>query len=282
MPLQAPPRRRAHRWRKPDPGPHLHRLPRPGGIARPAPTCVARSSPSVTIHRNPGVLSILAPKSLIWRENGSVAGNRRSRSQRSRISTGTPRSTTHDCRLCERVGSSVAFGRRVVVPPALEFMALHPQVQFDLSFEDRYTDPVAPGIDVAIRMGKLADSALGARYLGVNPWLLVASPGYLKGRPAPACAPDLRDHDALVYSRCSRATGCPSRKSTPCSRRRGACRPRCSPSSPSCTGVSPTAGGAGGTRRTEAGTRWARTMRELFAPVRELHAPRNRTVAGKP
>ena len=58
-----------------------------------------------------------------------------------------------------RIGSSVAFGRRIVVPLALEFMALHPQLRIDLSFDDRYTDLVAQGIDVAIRMGKLADSA---------------------------------------------------------------------------------------------------------------------------
>ena len=79
-----------------------------------------------------------------------------------------------------RVGTSVAFGRRVVVPLALEYMRRHPQVQLDLSFEDRYVDLIAQGIDVAIRMGKLADSSLGARYLGANPWFMVASPGYLK------------------------------------------------------------------------------------------------------
>src|SRR4029079_8077057 len=39
-----------------------------------------------------------------------------------------------------RIGTSTAFGRRVVVPLALEFMARHPQVQVDLSFEDRYVD----------------------------------------------------------------------------------------------------------------------------------------------
>ena len=48
-----------------------------------------------------------------------------------------------------RIGSSVAFGRRVLIPLALEFMAHNPQVQVDLSFEDRYTDLVANGIDVA-------------------------------------------------------------------------------------------------------------------------------------
>jgi len=99
-----------------------------------------------------------------------------------------------------RVGSSVAFGRRVVVPLALEFMALHPQLRVDLSFEDRYTDLVAQGIDVAIRLGKLADSSLGARFLGTNPWLMVASPKYLKKRGAPKRPADLSAHDALIYS----------------------------------------------------------------------------------
>lgn len=99
-----------------------------------------------------------------------------------------------------RVGSSVAFGRRVLVPLALEFMRHHPQLQVDLSFEDRYTDLVAQGIDVAVRMGKLADSTLGARFLGTNPWLMVASPRYLRRNEAPRRPPDLSAHEALIYS----------------------------------------------------------------------------------
>jgi len=99
-----------------------------------------------------------------------------------------------------RVGTSVAFGRRVVVPLALEYMRRHPQVQLDLSFEDRYVDLVAQGIDVAIRMGKLADSSLGARYLGTNPWAMVAAPGYLKKHGTPKRAQDLSAHVALIYS----------------------------------------------------------------------------------
>jgi len=99
-----------------------------------------------------------------------------------------------------RVGTSVAFGRRVVVPLALEYMRRHPQVQLDLSFEDRYVDLIAQGIDVAIRMGKLADSSLGARYLGANPWVMVASPAYLKKHGTPKRAQDLSAHVALIYS----------------------------------------------------------------------------------
>jgi DNA-binding transcriptional LysR family regulator len=99
-----------------------------------------------------------------------------------------------------RIGSSVAFGRRVVVPLVLEFMALHPQLRVDLSFEDRYTDLVAQGMDVAVRMGKLADSGLGARFLGVNPWLIVASPAYLARAGTPTSPADLEQHVALIYS----------------------------------------------------------------------------------
>jgi DNA-binding transcriptional LysR family regulator len=99
-----------------------------------------------------------------------------------------------------RVGTSVAFGLRVIVPMALDFMASHPQLQIDLSFEDRYTDLVAQGIDVAVRMGKLADSTLGARFLGMNPWLLAASPDYLKKHGTPNRPKDLVSHSALIYS----------------------------------------------------------------------------------
>ncbi|WP_332775413.1 LysR family transcriptional regulator [Polaromonas sp.] len=99
-----------------------------------------------------------------------------------------------------RIGTSVAFGRRVIVPLALDFMAKHPQVQVDLSFEDRYTDLVAQGIDVAVRMGKLADSTLGARFLGMNPWVLVASPKYLKKQGTPKRPAELSSHNALIYS----------------------------------------------------------------------------------
>src|SRR5688572_9161399 len=99
-----------------------------------------------------------------------------------------------------RVGSSVAFGRRALVPLALEFMRTNPQLQVDLSFEDRYTDLVAQGIDVAVRMGKLADSSLGARFLGTNPWLIVASSRYLKKAGSPRKPADLSAHEALIYS----------------------------------------------------------------------------------
>lgn len=99
-----------------------------------------------------------------------------------------------------RINTSVAFGRRVLVPLVLEYMRQHPRLQIDLGFDDRYVSLVEEGVDVAIRMGRLADSSLGASYLGTNPWVLAAAPGYLEGRTLPRVPRDLADHDCLIYS----------------------------------------------------------------------------------
>lgn len=99
-----------------------------------------------------------------------------------------------------RISCSVAFGRRVLAPLVMQFMQLHPKLQVELNFEDRYVNLVEQGIDVAIRMGSLADSTLGASYLGVNPWVMVASSSYLAARGVPLSPTDLPAHDALIYS----------------------------------------------------------------------------------
>jgi DNA-binding transcriptional LysR family regulator len=99
-----------------------------------------------------------------------------------------------------RISTSVAFGRRVVTPLALRFMREHPGLNIDLSFDDRYVNLVEQGIDVALRMGRLADSSLGARYLGTNPWLVAAAPSYLARAGVPEAPADLAQHACLIYS----------------------------------------------------------------------------------
>ena len=99
-----------------------------------------------------------------------------------------------------RINTSVAFGRRVLAPLVMQFMQLNPQLQVDLGCDDRYVNLVEQGIDVAIRMGRLSDSSLGSRYLGLNPWVVVAAPDYLDQHGQPRHPKDLKDHNALVYS----------------------------------------------------------------------------------
>lgn len=99
-----------------------------------------------------------------------------------------------------RISTSVAFGRRVLSPMVMRFMQMHPKLHIELNFDDRYVNLVEQGIDVAIRMGPLADSSLGARYLGTNPWVMVASRSYLDLHGVPLNPTDLALHDALIYS----------------------------------------------------------------------------------
>jgi DNA-binding transcriptional LysR family regulator len=99
-----------------------------------------------------------------------------------------------------RLNTSVAFGRRVMGPLVLRYMAEHPGLHIDLALDDRYVNLVEQGVDVAIRMGRLADSSLGASYLGRNPWVLVGSPAYLSRQRAPTTPAEVADHACLVYS----------------------------------------------------------------------------------
>lgn len=99
-----------------------------------------------------------------------------------------------------RISASVAFGRRVMAPLVMAFMRLNRDLQIELSCDYRYVNLVEQGVDVAIRLGRLADSTLGAAYLGLNPWVLVAAPAYLKERGLPRQPDDLVRHEALIYS----------------------------------------------------------------------------------
>jgi DNA-binding transcriptional LysR family regulator len=99
-----------------------------------------------------------------------------------------------------RVGTSLTFGRRIISPLLVKFMRMHPGLHIDVNHDDRYVDLVALGLDVAIRLGALADSSLGGRYLGLNPWVMVASPAYLEQFGEPKVHTDLARHSCLIYS----------------------------------------------------------------------------------
>ena len=99
-----------------------------------------------------------------------------------------------------RVSTSVAFGRRVLVPLSMTYMREHTSLTLDLSFDDRYVNMVEQGIDLAIRMGRLADSTIGSCFLGRNPWVMVAAPSYLKTYGVPKLPAELSRHACLVYS----------------------------------------------------------------------------------
>ena len=99
-----------------------------------------------------------------------------------------------------RIGTSMTFGRQVIAPLLIGFLEQNPGLKVDLSCDDHYVDVVGQGLDMAIRLGKLADSALGCRYLGTNPWVMIASGAYLSKHGLPDRPEELAAHQCLVYS----------------------------------------------------------------------------------
>lgn len=92
------------------------------------------------------------------------------------------------------------FGRRHVVPAAMRFLKLYPQIQLNLHLSDDLVDLAERRIDVAIRIGKLPDSDLVATKLAQYSRLACASPDYLARAGWPATPQDLLKHNCLTIA----------------------------------------------------------------------------------
>lgn len=99
-----------------------------------------------------------------------------------------------------RITTSASFGRTYVMPYLGEFLASYPEINVDLVFNDDYVDLVKEGVDLAIRIGPLADSTLIARKIGSSPRVVVANPEYLVANGRPKKPADLMQHNCLLYS----------------------------------------------------------------------------------
>lgn len=98
-----------------------------------------------------------------------------------------------------RVSLSAGFGRLRVVPLLPAFHARYPGVEVETLVSDRFVDLVEEGVDVAIRIGDLADSALVARRVGTAQRVTVASPAYLARAGDPAGPHDLERHACIAF-----------------------------------------------------------------------------------
>lgn len=96
-----------------------------------------------------------------------------------------------------RVSAAVAHGEMVLAPLLRRFREPHPDLVIDLRLSDRFVDLAGEGIDIAIRIGRLDDSALIARRLGRISLLLVAAPAYLGRAGQPAAPADLSRHACI-------------------------------------------------------------------------------------
>lgn len=98
------------------------------------------------------------------------------------------------------VTTSFTFGRTALAPIVSEFLGSHPRINLSVLLIDRTVNLVEEGIDIAVRIGQLADSSLIARRVGYVRRLLVASPKYLERRGRPQKPGDLKLHSMIAFT----------------------------------------------------------------------------------
>ena len=99
-----------------------------------------------------------------------------------------------------RITVSGAFGRIVVLPVLRDYLCKWPQVEAEVSFNDRVVDLVEEGYDLGIRIGGVTpDSSLVARVIARSRPGFYAAPSYLAARGAPEHPADLSAHERIVF-----------------------------------------------------------------------------------
>src|SRR6516164_1273974 len=93
----------------------------------------------------------------------------------------------------------LSFTRLLVLPRLAIFLAEHPALDIDVVLEDRDIDLIAAGIDVALLIGRLSDSAVTARKIGQCQRRVIGTPAYFEVKGMPQTPADLLAHNAIVY-----------------------------------------------------------------------------------
>ena len=97
------------------------------------------------------------------------------------------------------ITAPAVLGRTHVLAVVAEFQRAFPDIRVRLQLMDRYVNLVEEHVDVAVRIGELANSSMIATRLGLIRRVLCASPAYLKTRGVPKEPADLASHDCVTY-----------------------------------------------------------------------------------
>jgi DNA-binding transcriptional LysR family regulator len=97
------------------------------------------------------------------------------------------------------VSAPIGFGRIHVSPVMSTYLKRYPEVSGELRLSDRMINLVEDGVDLAVRIGQLADSSLVARNVGDMRRIVVASKDYLKQRGEPKTPADVAGHDTIQF-----------------------------------------------------------------------------------
>ena len=96
-----------------------------------------------------------------------------------------------------RIATSLPIGIHVIAPALPAFRKLYPKLTVDLRLSDQIIDIVEQGIDVAVRIGDLADTRLVSRRLAPHRLCAFASPTYLAAQGTPMHPDELEGHDTV-------------------------------------------------------------------------------------
>ncbi len=99
-----------------------------------------------------------------------------------------------------RVAAPMTFGMMHIGPALYPFLKRHPRIDLLLDLNDRMTDIVGEGFDMAVRIGQLVDSSLIARKLCRSRRAVVMSPAYAAEHGMPRTLADLEGHKAITYT----------------------------------------------------------------------------------
>jgi DNA-binding transcriptional LysR family regulator len=97
-----------------------------------------------------------------------------------------------------RIALSTSSAVRNVLPRMARFTDRHPKLRIEFMLNDEKQDLVGDAVDVALRIGSLADSSVVARKIGVVHRTLAASPDYLAKAGTPRTPSDLNDFSIIV------------------------------------------------------------------------------------
>lgn len=99
-----------------------------------------------------------------------------------------------------KISAPMSFGVSHAGPVIAEFLALYGELSVSLTLNDRFTDLIEEGFDVAIRIAQSADSSLIARRIAPVRCVMVATPAYLGAKGIPQRPGDLVTHQCLSYT----------------------------------------------------------------------------------
>src|SRR5262249_27539282 len=99
------------------------------------------------------------------------------------------------------ITAPTGLGRTHLLPIVVEFLKAYPDIDVQLSFDDKVVNLSESQVDLALRAGVLPDSRLIALRLGTIQRVMCASPAYLSSRGTPRTPEDLANHDCITYPR---------------------------------------------------------------------------------